>query len=103
MGLRYELAGMFTDKLSRTSEFDPALSAIVVPNAALSQVSPLMPTNYVPVISASQAGLPQSLVNSNKTDFAPRFGIAYRPFGDKTVLRGAYIGTFAQLPPHRPC
>jgi hypothetical protein len=90
MGIRYELPGMFTDKHSRISEFDPALSAIVVPNAALSQVSPLMPANYVPVISASQAGLPQSLVNSSKTGFAPRFGIAYRPFGDKTVFRGGY-------------
>jgi len=98
MGIRYELAGMFADKQSRTSEFDPALSAIVVPNAALSQVSALMPTNYVPVISASQAGLPQSLVNSSKTDFAPRFGIAYRPFGDKTVFRGGYGVYYTGVP-----
>jgi len=93
LGIRYELPGMFTDKHSLTSEFDPALSAIVVPNASVSKVSPLFPANYVPIISASQAGLPQSLVNSYKTGFAPRFGIAYRPFGDKTVLRGG-VGIF---------
>lgn len=28
--------------------------------------------------------------DGSKTSFAPRFGFAYRPFGDKTVVRGGY-------------
>jgi Carboxypeptidase regulatory-like domain/TonB dependent receptor len=28
--------------------------------------------------------------DSSKTPFAPRFGFAYRPFGEKTVIRGGY-------------
>jgi hypothetical protein len=28
--------------------------------------------------------------DGSKTPFAPRFGFAYRPFGDKTVVRGGY-------------
>lgn len=36
-------------------------------------------------------GLPQTLRNSQKADFAPRFGFAWRPLGnDRTVIRGGY-------------
>lgn len=41
--------------------------------------------------TAAQAGYPQSLVYLSKTDFAPRFGFAWRPFGgNTTVVRGGY-------------
>ena len=44
-----------------------------------------------PILTAAQAGVPASLRFSQKTDFAPRFGFAYRIGGnDKTVLRGGY-------------
>lgn len=51
------------------------------------------PTNIngapcTPVLSASQAGLPQGLRATSKR-FMPRFGFAYKPFNnDKTVVRG---------------
>jgi hypothetical protein len=43
----------------------------------------------MPVLSASQAGLPNSLRTAPKR-FMPRFGFAYRPFGNKTVFRGGF-------------
>lgn len=40
--------------------------------------------------TSSQAGLPLAVTWPNKKDFAPRFGLAWRPFGEKTVFRGGY-------------
>jgi len=38
----------------------------------------------------NQVGLPSVISVPDKTQFAPRFGLAWRPFGDKTVIRGGY-------------
>ncbi len=44
-----------------------------------------------PIVTAQSIGDPLALRYSTKTDFAPRFGFAWRMFGsDKTVLRGGY-------------
>jgi hypothetical protein len=101
-GLRWEYHPMFRDNDNNTATFLPNNSALVngvtvngalvVPDARItgldqSFVQAIYPT---PVLSASQAGLPQSLRFSQKTDFAPRFGFAWRPFGDRTVIRGGY-------------
>ena len=43
----------------------------------------------MPVLSASQAGLPESLRTAPHR-FMPRFGFAYRPFDNKTVIRGGF-------------
>jgi hypothetical protein len=46
-------------------------------------------TNYVTTRDA--LGLPRALVYPNYDNFAPRFGLAWRPFGDnRTVVRSGY-------------
>ena len=46
-----------------------------------------------PVLSASQAGLPEGLRTTSKR-FLPRLGVAYKPFdNDKTVVRGG-VGAY---------
>ena len=50
------------------------------------------------MLTASQAGIPNSLRYSQKTDFAPRVGFAWRVTSDgKTVIRGGY-GKFIDSP-----
>ena len=46
--------------------------------------------------TSSQAGLPLSITSTDKAQFGPRFGFAWRPFGDHTVLRGGYGIFFEQ-------
>ena len=63
-----------------THEFDPFAASI-------------LPT---PIVTASQAGLSQTLHQSQKTSFAPRVGFAWRATADgKTVIRGGY-GRFVE-------
>jgi hypothetical protein len=102
-GLRWEYHPAFNDSRNNLANFLPDYrsvvngvtvpGAVVVPDAGMKYINPdfaasISPT---PIISATAAGIPQSLHYSSKTGFAPRIGFAYRPFGnDKTVIRGGY-------------
>ena len=55
-----------TMKAADTRQFDQLIQQTAV-------------ANYV--VKASDVGLPQSIVRTNYTDFAPRFGFAWRPIG----------------------
>jgi hypothetical protein len=72
--------------------------AVVVPNESLKLVNPAFAKSILPtpVLTASQAGIPNSLRYSQKTDFAPRVGLAFR-LDSNTVIRGGY-GRFIDAP-----
>ena len=109
-GLRYELHPRFYDHDNNISNFLPdyqsivngqsVLGAVVIPNGGLSILSPAFAQSIypTPILLASQAGLSNNLHITNKLDFAPRIGFAYRLTKDgKTVLRGGY-GKFIEIP-----
>ena len=120
-GLRWQLLPGFHEDGGNLANFDQRNNSIVVPNAlaayltaqnitasniAFQQsfnacnlgVTSLPCTRYV---TASQDGLPQSLRNTYKGNFQPRFSIAYRPFNDtRTVVRAGFgIFTMTNLGP----
>jgi hypothetical protein len=103
-GLRYEYHPTFRDKYNNVSNIDlnytsvvngqSVHGAVIVPGqGTLGFLDPgfvqsIYPT---PIVTAQSIGDPPALRYSQKTDFAPRFGFAWRMFGnDKTVLRGGY-------------
>jgi hypothetical protein len=103
-GLRWEYHPMFRDHNNNLANFDPAYTsmvngqtvngAVIIPGTeTLPLVNPgFAQTVYpTPILTAAQAGVPASLRFSQKTDFAPRVGLAYRIGGsNKTVIRGGY-------------
>ncbi len=110
-GLRFEFHPGYTDASGNIGNFNPNIAksgAVIYPDGA----SGLLATGFLqsanacpalnstvgpslngapcmPVLAASVAGLPNSLRTAPKR-FMPRFGFAYRPFGNKTVFRGGF-------------
>lgn len=97
-GIRYELHPMFYDRALTTSQFDrafpgPGARVVIANEAARKVTSPAFAASIgnTPIVLAKDVGLPETLRFNDYNNFMPRFGFAYRPFGNnKTVLRGGY-------------
>lgn len=95
LGLRYDLITPFVEKNDLMVNFDPDHSVnpgfqgrFVIPS---SKTLPFLDPRFVTygVVTADQAGVGRGLVKTDKNNFAPRFGIAWR-LSDRNVLRGGY-------------
>ena len=65
-------------------------------------MSDLFPPNLVPVIGNSQADFNDRLFKTDMTNFAPRIGLGWRPFGAQSfVIRTGY-GIFYESLPRAP-
>lgn len=111
LGLRYELHPPLKETHYNTAFFQPDYSsttsgqtvhgAVVVPNAQAESFASADFANAIaptPILTAAQAGIPTALRYTGKTDWGPRLGFAWRPYGnDKTVVRGGW-GRFIETP-----
>lgn len=111
-GLRYEYHPGYQDAVGDIGNFDPSVpksGRVVYPDGKASLLNPAFLADFnacpnltdpgpvvngapcTPVLSASQAHLPQSLRTTEKLRLMPRIGIAFRPFNnDKTAIRAGF-------------
>ena len=88
-GTRFQHYGAPTERDGLFYNFDFENSRVVVPDKAIHHIAPVWPTAQIPVVTASDAGYPQDLVNFSALHISPRFGLAFR-INDKTVIRAGY-------------
>jgi len=87
IGLRYEPYHMFYSKDDELTVFQPGVQSQVFPDAPTGAL-------YVGDPGVGRTGAPKDWKN-----FAPRFGLAWQPFGhSKTSVRAGY-GIFYDMPP----
>ncbi|HTM51371.1 MAG TPA: carboxypeptidase-like regulatory domain-containing protein [Bryobacteraceae bacterium] len=102
-GVRYQIYTGWKESNGRQALFDRATGSIVIPDAGLDKVSPLMPTGYVPVITASKAGYSaDTLTRPDKNNFAPRLSVAWRPFNNNNTVIRAGAGYYFDTAPQGP-
>lgn len=92
LGLRYEYQTPTATTRDQLYNFDPATGKLVVPSEmALSGVNPLF-NRSIPIMVADGKNFPLGHVTwPDRNNFGPRFGFAYRPFGNASfVIRSAY-------------
>jgi hypothetical protein len=102
-GLRWEYHPAFTDRLSNIANFLPDYrsfingvavnGAVVYPEAGAKWINNDFVTAIAPTpfITAAAAGLNDTLHKPQRNTYAPRVGVAWRPFSDgKTVIRGGF-------------
>ena len=90
LGLRYEFVGPYEEAHNRIVNIDPA--------PGFSAVAPVFPDST----GQFNGFYPASLINPDRNNFAPRIGVAWKPFGNTTVIRGGYginynIGQYRQM------
>jgi hypothetical protein len=99
LGLRYELNMVPTADQAQSADFDLKTGKWIVStldngeiNLTTQQVSSLVyPLYQDRIVTAQQANVPNELQEIEHKQFAPRVGLAYRPFNDnRTVLRAGY-------------
>jgi hypothetical protein len=101
LGLRYEYHPVWQEDNGLQAIFDIPSGKIAVADEGFSKISSLVPPGYVDIVKASSLGLPSwSLVRTDKNNFAPRIGIAYR-LSNHTVVRTGY-GIYYDATPINP-
>jgi len=104
LGLRYELNIQPTAMLGQSARFnfDTGRWAVSTFNGEINTISQQVARFALPrfrdlVDRATDVGLPNKLLSNDYNDFAPRVGLAWRPFGNNQTVIRAGAGIFYLL------
>lgn len=88
-GLRYMMQTSWKERNRIQAQFDFASGRLVIPGDSLPAQAQQRLVAAYPITTTAQAGLPEALYDTDKNNFGPRAGFAWRPFGgNRTVVRG---------------
>jgi hypothetical protein len=98
IGLRYEYTPWMSGYEGQVGTFLPHSAQPIAVQAVdlnAQAVAPLAYAQFGPaglnlIQTCAQAGLAQNCTSTDNRQFAPRFGLAWRPFSGSTVFRGGY-------------
>jgi hypothetical protein len=109
-GLRWEVHPPFQEAAGNNTNFAHSTADVIIPDQTLPPAPGFLAainacpsgsnnTSCTRILTASQAGLPQTLRTTDYSDWGPRLGIAWQPWGGggQTVLR-AGVGIYTQIP-----
>jgi Carboxypeptidase regulatory-like domain len=98
VGLRYEYSPWLDGYKGQLGTFDPTKTKPIIVESNTDQVD--LTSQYAApaayqffgqyIQTSSQAGLPYSITYTNRTQFGPRVGFAWQPFGAGTVVSGGF-------------
>src|SRR5882757_5929672 len=98
IGLRYEYSPWLNGYKGQLGTFDPTQAKPIIVEGNTNQVD--LTSQYAApaayqffgqyIQTSSQAGLPYSITSTDRTQFGPRIGFAWRPLGNDTVVRGGF-------------
>jgi hypothetical protein len=88
-GLRYMVQTSWKERDRAQANLDFASGKLVIPGSQLPPQTIARLVGAYPIVTSKQAGLPDEVLETDKNNFAPRIGFAYRPFANsRTVIRG---------------
>ncbi len=90
LGLRYELDLPPTERVDKIASFDPRTGTLLVAGGREAFINPQ--TNLLEIRSRADVG--RRLWQTDYNNFAPRIGLAWRPFGGTGTVVRAGFGTF---------
>jgi Carboxypeptidase regulatory-like domain len=85
LGLRYEYSAPWKEQADLEGYLDPATGLITY-----HKVPANMPPGLTGLFNPREGLVKKGIIDPDTNNFAPRLGLAYRPFGQNTVIRGGF-------------
>jgi hypothetical protein len=99
LGLRYMVQIPWSERDGRMAQFDSASGQLYLSGNQFPPGTQQPLVNAYPITFANNLGLSNTLIETDKNNWQPRIGIAYRPFGNgKTVIRSGF-GVYSNFLP----